>query len=90
MLIAAADSFLVVFGPSEQILALLIVIKCSFNGRRRPLLLARFYSPVAKQLLCYYYVADVLQPRLHVDGSYFHATFATYLSLQTMKLIHDF
>lgn len=31
---------------------------------------ARFYSPAGKQLLCYYYVADVLQPRLHVDGSY--------------------
>lgn len=51
---------------------------------------ARFYSPAGKQLLCYYYVADVLQPRLHVDGSYFRATFATYLSLQTMNLIHDF
>lgn len=32
---------------------------------------ARFYSPAGKQLLCYYYVADVLQPRLRADGSYF-------------------
>lgn len=51
---------------------------------------ARFYSSAGKQLLCYCYVADVLQPRLHVDDSYFRATFATYLSLQTITLIHDF